>query len=107
MLGSALITFGVLFGLIKIFERDRDDLDNFQIGMVAVVPILVVVIISVVLGLLYPQPLLMATLPPLVLIGATFFLLYKNLEIPMGRSIAYTVAVVIVNEILAFGLAAS
>ena len=100
MLG-ALITFLVLFGLIKIFERDRDDLDNFQISLVAVVPVLVVIVIRVTLGLLYPQPILMMTLPPLALIGFTFFLLYKNLEIPMARSIAYTFAVVVVNELLA------
>ena len=49
----------------------------------------------------------MRVLPPLALIGLTFFLLYKNLEIPVGRSIAYTAAVVIVNEVLAFVLVAS
>ena len=106
MLG-ALITFAVLFGLITIFERDRDDLDNFQISMVAVVPIIVVVLIRVVLGLVYPQPILMIALPPLALIGVTFLLLYKNLEIPVGRSIGYTVAVVIVNEALGFILMAA
>jgi hypothetical protein len=106
MLG-ALITFLVLFGLIKIFERNRDDLDSFQVGVVAVVPILIVVIIRVVLGLLYPQPILMMIVPPLALIGFTFFLLYKNLEIPLGRSIGYTVAVVVVNEVLALVLASS
>jgi hypothetical protein len=101
---QALVTFAALFGLVKVFERDRDDLDGFQIGAVAVVPILVVVIITVVLGLLYPQPILMMVLPPLALIGVTFFLLYKTLEIPLGRSIAYTVAVVIVNQVSAMVL---
>ena len=98
---GAIITFLVLLGLIKIFERGRDDLDNFQVGMVAVVPILAMVITQVVLGLLYPQPMLIVALPPLVLIGFTYFLLYKNLEIPMGRSITYTAAVVIVNLVMA------
>ncbi len=102
---GALITFLVLFGLIKIFERSRDDLDSFQIGTVAVIPILVIVVIRVVLGLLYPQRILMLVLPPLVLVGLTFFLLYKHLEVPMGRSIAYTLAVVIVNEVFAILLA--
>ena len=106
MLG-ALIAFVALFGLIKIFERSRDYLDSYQIGMVAVVPVLVVVIIRVVLGLLYPQPMLMMVLPPLVLIGFTFFLLYKHLEIPLGRSIGYTVTVVLVNEVLALVFASS
>ncbi len=84
-----------------LFERGRDDLDGFQIATVAVIPILVVIVLRIALGFLYPQPILMTVLPPLVLIGLTFFLLYKNLEIALGRAIAYTVAVVIVNETLA------
>ena len=102
---GALVTFLVLFGLIKVFERKRDDLDNFQIGMVAVVPILIVVVIRIVLGLLYPQPILLLVLPPIALIASTFLLLFKNLEIPVGRSVGYTVAVVIINESLAIALA--
>lgn len=101
---GALITFFVLFGLIKVFERNRDDLDSFQVAMVAIVPILVVVIVGVTLGLLYPQPILMMVLPPLALIGVTFFLLYKNFEIPLSRSIVYTVVVVLVNEALSLVL---
>lgn len=42
MLG-ALLTFLVLFALIKVFERKRDDLDNFNIGTVADVPVLSVI----------------------------------------------------------------
>ena len=37
---GAFITFLVLFGLIKVFEKSRDDLDNFAIATVAIVPIL-------------------------------------------------------------------
>ena len=102
---GALITFFVLFGLVKVFERNRDDLDGFQIGVVAIVPVLVVVVIRIALGLLYPQPVLMTLLPPLVLIGVTFFLLHKNLEIPLGRSIGYTLVVVIANVALTMLLA--
>lgn len=99
MLG-ALITFAVLFGLIKVFERNRDDLEGFEIATIAIVPILVVVVIQVTLGLLYPKPILIMTLPPLALIVVTFLLLVKNFGIPVGRSIAYTVTVVIVNVAL-------
>ena len=100
MLG-ALITFAVLFGLIRIFERKRDDLDGFDIGMVAIVPVLVAVIIQVVVGFFFPEPLLMRVLPPLALVGFTFVLLFKHLEIPVARSIAYTLAVVTVNTMMA------
>ena len=101
---SILVTFVVLFGMIKVFERDRDDLDSFQVATVAIVPVLIVVLLRAGLALLLPIPVVVTLLPPIVLIAATFLLLYKNLEIPLGNSIAYTVAVVIVNETLAYFL---
>ena len=104
---GALITFLVLFGLIKIFERDRDDLDNFSIGMVAVVPIISVVVIQVALAFVFPEPTLMLISPLVALIGLTYFLLWKNLEIPKGRSAAYTVVVLLTNVVLSFFLAPS
>lgn len=104
MLG-ALITFAVLFGLIRLFERKRDDLDGFDIGMVAIVPVLVVVIIQVVVGFFFPDPLLMRVLPPIALAGFTFVLLFKHLDIAPGRAIAYTLTVVAVNSVMAMMLA--
>ncbi len=101
---SILVTFIVLFGMIKVFERDRDDLDSFQVATVAIVPVLIVVLLRAGIALFLPVPLVQLLLPPVVLIAATFLLLYKNLEIPLGNSIAYTVAVVIVNETLAYFL---
>ena len=102
---GALITFLVLFGLIKIFEKSRDDLDNFGIATVAVIPVLIVIVVSVAIGFVYPSPILLLALPPLVLIGSTFGILWKHLDIPAGRSILYTVVVVIVNQAVAFALA--
>lgn len=95
---GALLTFIVLFALIKVFERERDDLDNFSIATVAVVPVLSVIAVRVILGFLYPNPTLMFLLPIVVLIGMTFYLLWKNLEIPFGRSAMYTVVVLLMNE---------
>ena len=68
MLG-AFFTFLVLFGLIKLFERGRDDLDNFVVATAVVIPILVAILIQIALGFLYPDPLLLRFLPPLALIG--------------------------------------
>jgi len=106
MLG-AFFTFLVLFGLVKTFERKRDDLDNFSIATVAIVPVIAVVLVAGALAMFFPEPMLQMVLPPLVLIGTTFGLLWKNLEIPVGRSIGYTVAVVVANEVLAFLLTPS
>ncbi len=102
---GAFITFLVLFGLIRVFERGRDDLDNFVVATVVIIPILSTILVQVVLGFLYPEPLLLYLLPPLVLIGLTFALLWKHLEIHFGRAIGYTIAVAVVNESLAFVLA--
>ncbi len=99
---GAFLAFLVLFGLIKVFERGRDDLDNFNIATVAVVPILSIILIRVVLAFIYPNPIAMLVIPPVVLIGMTFFLLWKNLDLPPGRSALYTLAVVIVNEVLGY-----
>lgn len=101
MLG-ALLTFLVLVALVKIFERKRDDLDNFSIATVAVVPVLSVIAVRVTLGMLYPNPVLILLVPLIVLIGMTFFLLWKHLDIPASRSAAYTFAVILVNEGVGF-----
>ena len=104
---GALVTFFILFGLIKLFERDREDLDNFTIGTVAVVPVLAAILVRVIIGLLYPDPLIMLFLPPVLLIILTFVLLWKNLKIPIARSVLYTAVVVAVNEGLGFVLASA
>jgi hypothetical protein len=103
---GALVTFFVLFGLIKLFERGREELDNFTIGTVAVVPVLAAILVRFVVGLLYPDPAILLVLPRVLLIVLTFILLWKNLEIPVVRSVLYTVVVVAVNEGLGFILAA-
>ena len=103
---GALVTFFVLFGLIQLFERGREDLDNFTIGTVAVVPVLAAILVRFVVGLLYPDPVILLVLPLVLLIVLTFILLWKNLEIPVARSVLYTVVVVAVNKGLGFILAA-
>ena len=95
---GAFVTFLVLFGLIKLFERKRDDLDNFNIAVVAIVPVIAVALARFALALVLPDLLLAMIVSSALLIGVTFGLLWKNLGIPAGRSAAYTVVVVLVNE---------
>ena len=104
---AAFLTFLVLFGLIKVFERGRDDLDNFSIATVAVAPVLSVILIRIVLAFVFPHPIATLILPYVVLIGMTFFLLWKNLDLPPGRSALYTLAVVIVYEVLGYVFASA
>jgi len=103
---GAFLTFLVLFGLLKVFEREREDLDNFSIATVAIAPVLFVALFSMALEFLYPDPALLTIVPPLVLIGMTFGLLWKHLDIQFGRSLGYTLVVVIVNEALGYFLLA-
>lgn len=94
---GALLTFCFLFLLIKVFERERDDLDGFAIGTVAVVPILALVIVNVVLLFAFPESPAPTVVGPMILVAMTFGLLWKNLDIPVWRSAAYTAAVVAFN----------
>lgn len=101
---GALITFAVLFGLIKVFEKDRDDLDNFNIAMVAIVPILIALLVGAGISMMIPEPGPLLYLPSVVLLVTTFVLLWKNLEIPINRAIGYTLAIVVVNELMGLAL---
>ena len=103
---TILITFLVLFGLIKIFERKREDLDGFQAAVVAIIPVVSAMLVQFALAIVYPEPLALILAPALVLVGLTFYLLYKNLDLPLGRSIAYTVVVIVVNQAVALLFAA-
>lgn len=49
---GALLTFLVLFALTKIFERQRDDLDNFSIATVPVLSVVAVLLVNEGLGYL-------------------------------------------------------
>ena len=100
MLGIFL-AFAVLFVLIKVFEKSRDDLDNFNIATVAIVPVLVVFLTNIALASMEAEGLLLLVVPATVLVLTTFLLLWKNLEIPAGRSALYTVAVLLANEAFA------
>ena len=101
---AAFITFLVLVALIKIFERKRDDLDNFNVAMVAIVPVLVVFMVGFGMGMLVPDPGNLVFMLPAIQIALTFILLWKNLEIPVAKSLAYTITVVLVHQALGWFL---
>ena len=99
---GALLTFFLLFGLIKIFERERDDLDGFTIGTVAVVPVLALILVNVAISFTIPESTIAQFLPFVILVALTFGLLWKHLDIPVTRSVGYTTAVVAFNIALGF-----
>lgn len=94
---GAVITILVLFLMVKVFEKDRDDLDTFQLATVAVLPVLCIIVVRITLAFVYPNPTLTMLLPPILMVGLTFALLWKHLEIPALRSATYTIVVIVVN----------
>lgn len=94
---GALVTFLVLYGLLYALERNRTEVDGFSIATVAAVPVLAALLVTVALGLLYPNPVLLATVPLAVLLVGTFLLLRKMMDLPVGRSVAYTGVVLALN----------
>lgn len=99
MLGI-LISFAVLFALIKIFEKDRDDLDDYSVATAAIVPGLLGLLASIGLTAAEAEQMISLLVPAAVVVLATFFLLWKNLELSLGRSIAYTVAVFASHQVI-------
>ena len=105
MIFHAFVTFVVLVALVKIFERKRDDLDNFNIAIVAIIPVLVVFMGNFALRMLVPDPGNLLYILSAIQVGLTFILLWKNLEIPVARSLAYTITVVLIHEAIGWYLA--
>jgi hypothetical protein len=101
---GALVTFLVLYGLLYWLERNRTEVDAFSIGAVAVVPVLLVVLVSIGLAFLYPDPVALAVVPLLTLLVATFVLLLKIMRLSVGRSAAYTAVVLVLNVGLSFAV---
>ena len=101
MLGGILI-FLFLWGLIAIFERDRDDLDAFSIATAVIGPTVAVIVVRIASGLL-GLGLWAGLLELLALVVVTFLVLTMHLEVKRGRAIGYTVAVVVFNFALGVG----
>ena len=102
---GAFATFLVLYGLLYALERKRTEVDGFSIASVVGIPLIASVLAMIGLGFLYPDPLLLATVPLAILLIGTFLMLKKFIELPTGRSLAYTVVVLVVNVALAVILA--
>lgn len=94
---GAFLTVVFLFGAIRLFEKDRDDIETFNLLTVAIVPAIASFLTLLVVGAFFVEMPLLRLLPLAVSIGMTFGLLWKNLEIPAGRSAIYTLGVFALN----------
>lgn len=99
-MAGAAIGFLVLFAALWLFERKKRDLDAFIIAVVVIAPILVLFLFSLVMFLLGLGG--FVPLGGLVLYFATTVLaLWKFLDLPIGRALAYGFLVLLVNELVA------
>jgi len=94
---GALVTFLVLYALLFWLERSRTEVDGFSIATVAAAPVMLAVVVKIALGFLFPHPLALAYLPLVAMLITTIILLLRMMELPAGRSAAYTVVVLVLN----------
>ena len=102
MLGVA-VNFVVLYGIVWLFERKRSELDAGSIATAVIIPVIVLILFRVAayfLGLGVVGDIS----SPILYLLVTFFVLWKLLEIPVGRSATYSIALFVVNVGLAMVL---
>lgn len=100
---GAIFTFVLLWALILLFERHRDDLDGFSIAAAVIVP--TILVLAVHFGLRFAGiDRWNGLIEIVVLIVATYLVLTMNLAIRRTRALAYTSAVLVFNFALGEGM---
>ncbi len=100
---GAIFTFVLLWALIFLFERNRDDLDAFSIAAAVIVPTILVFVVH--MGLRFAGvDRWSGLIEILVLVVATYLALTMNLAIRRTRALAYTSAVLVFNFALGEGM---
>jgi len=96
---AVAINFLVLFTFLWLFERKRLELDAFLIAVAAIVPTLVVAVFRV--GAFFLAPGLWVELvAPLLYFLTTLAVLWGVLSVPLARSFAYALALIVLNAVL-------
>ena len=100
---GAVFTFVLLYALIFLFERQRDDLDAFAIAGAVVVPLILVLIVHFALPFAGIER-WTGLIEILVLVFATYLVLTMNLAIRRTRALAYTTAILVFNFAIGEGV---
>jgi len=100
---GAVFTFVLLYALIYLFERQRDDLDAFAIAGAVVVPLILVIVVHFALRIAGIER-WTGLIEILVLVVATYLVLTMNLAIRRTRALAYTTAILVFNFALGEGM---
>ena len=102
----AFATFLFLYAAIWLFERKRMRVDAFRVGVAAVVPVALMLLVGMAAAILIePSGALMA-LSTAVLAATTFFMLWKVVGVSPLRSAIYVVAVIAFYALVGVGILA-
>ena len=92
----AILNAGIIYGLLWVFERKKRELDDFHVSKAAVVPAFIYLGLTLVLLFLDLGPLgNWAALA--IFIVSLFWMLWKNVKLPLWRAAAYSIAVLAIN----------
>jgi hypothetical protein len=100
---GAIFTFVLLYALIYLFERQRDDLDAFSIATAVVVPTILVLVVHFMLRFAGIDR-WAGLVEILVLVVATYMVLTMSLAIRRARALTYTSVILVFNFALGEGL---
>jgi hypothetical protein len=92
---EAFASCGVLMALVWFFERGENKPDTNDIITVVIFPLICSALAGV--TALFLSTGLVAVIRLVVFLGATFYVLFKLLKLPMKRSLGYTTAVLATN----------
>jgi hypothetical protein len=96
---QSLLTFAFLYGLIFLMERGRSEVDPFLVAVAAIAPMISAFLLAFAAGIFGLPAIVTIWIWMITLIGVTFLVLLRTLQIPVVRAVGYTIAVFV------FGLA--
>jgi len=102
----AFVTFLFLYAVIWLFERKRVRVDPFRIGVVAVVPVALMLLFGITAAMIFGPSAMIMVLTAVVLAVATFVMLWQVMGISPLRSVGYVLAVIAFHAIVGMGVMA-
>jgi hypothetical protein len=103
MLFWGVINCLALYGLIRLFERNRSEIDGFDIALAAIAPVIVLLLARGVMVLFHLGA--WANYAALIVFtGAIVLILWKMAKIPLKRSFVYALVILVLNVTLSLVL---
>ncbi len=91
----AILTFLFLYAVIWLFERKKQRVDPFRVGVAAIVPVGLMYLVSIFGAIFIESSAIVMALSSTILAAATFLTLWQVVGIPPLRCVLYIFAVII------------